>query len=72
MDMLYPAEPFGRLYLHGRRERVGMLKGRGLHVNKAREHGGISVEQSASAVSTETAHRGPGRVNRLRLALRQG
>src|SRR4051812_14233451 len=59
MHMLHPAEPFGRLYLYCRRQRVGIVKRRGLHVDNARKHCGVPVEEAAPAVSAETAHRCP-------------
>ncbi len=54
MNMLHPAEPFGRPNLHCRWERVGIVECRGLNVDNARENCGISVEQSAPAVGAET------------------
>ena len=71
MDLLHPIEPFSRLYLHCRRQRLRVVKGGGLYVDKARKHRRIAVEQPAPAVRAEAAHCGTGRVDCLRLSLRQ-
>jgi hypothetical protein len=57
MGVLHPAEPLGRLDLHGRRQRLGIVECRGLDVDDTGQHLGIAMEKAGAAIGAEAVHR---------------